>query len=371
MWKYEDINAVTVELSSLCNAACPWCPRYEDMSTVVNNQLEPQYITIDQFQEWFPTDFIERIKIWGLTGDYGDAGTNPDLHRIIKRIYQFNPEAQLSMNTNGGMKTPSFWYDLGKLFAKNENNNMIFSIDGLENTNHIYRRNVKWNKVMENAIAYLDGGGKATWEMLVFKHNQHQIEEVKDLAEYMGFQGVHIKTPKGFEKGYMKVKDKDFNVIYEIEPFHHDQISYGYPDLHGKRAEDLEYEEIRDDMESYYSNEEGEIKCFSHRDDLAELKITSWGTVYPCCHFGHIALHPRENQQYFKAQLIDIFKDKQISLKSRTLKDILDDDPFNWVYNSWKKKSCLACWANCGVSEIKEPIMQQIFNEEGKLYGRT
>ena len=58
---------------------------------------------------------------------------------------------------------------------------------------------------------------------------------------------------------------------------------------------------------------------------MTELKIRSWGTVYPCCHFGHIAKHPRENQQYYKAQLIDIFKDKDISLKSRTLKDILDD----------------------------------------------
>ena len=169
----------------------------------------------------------------------------------------------------------------------------------------------------------------------------------------------------------MKVKDKNGNHTYTIYPTSKDQISTGYPDLHGKKAEDLDYEEIRDDMESYYSNEEGEIKCFSQRDDLTELKITSWGTVYPCCHFGHIAKHPRENQQYYKAQLIDIFKDKDISLKSRTLKDILDDDPFNWIYNSWKKKSCLACWSNCGVSESKQPIMQQIFNKEGKLYGTT
>ena len=371
MWNYDDVNSITIELSSLCNAACPWCPRYEDFSEVVNRQLEPQYITIDQFKEWFPPDFMSRIKLWAFTGDYGDAGTNPDLPDIIRHIYKHNPDAQLSMNTNGGMRTPDFWGLLGQLFSRKEHNNMIFSIDGLEDTNHIYRRNVRWNKVMKNVLAFLDAGGKATWECLVFRHNKHQIDAIQDLANYMGFSEVHFKMPKGFEKDNMKVKDKKGNHTYTIYPTSKDQISTGYPDLHGKKAEDLDYEEIRDDMESYYSNEQGEIKCFSQRDDLTELKITSWGTVYPCCHFGHIAKHPRENQQYYKAQLIDIFKDKDISLKSRTLKEILDDDPFNWIYNSWKKKSCLACWSNCGVSESKQPIMQQIFNKEGKLYGTT
>ena len=138
MWNYDDVNSVTIELSSLCNAACPWCPRYEDFSEVVNKQLEPQYITIDQFKEWFPPDFMSRIKLWAFTGDYGDAGTNPDLPDIIRHIYKHNPDAQLSMNTNGGMRTPDFWGLLGQLFSRKEHNNMIFSIDGLEDTNHIY-----------------------------------------------------------------------------------------------------------------------------------------------------------------------------------------------------------------------------------------
>ena len=63
MWKYDDVNSVTIELSSLCNAACPWCPRYEDFSEVVNNQLEPQYITIDQFKEWFPPENFNFIVL--------------------------------------------------------------------------------------------------------------------------------------------------------------------------------------------------------------------------------------------------------------------------------------------------------------------
>ena len=53
----------------------------------------------------------------------------------------------------------------------------------------------------------------------------------------------------------------------------------------------------------------------------------------------------------------------------RSLKDILNDDPFEWVYKSWEKKSCLACWINCGVSKDKNSTMQKIFNKE-YIYGR-
>ena len=45
---------------------------------------------------------------------------------------------------------------VGKLAQYSEVN---FSVDGLEDTNHLYRQGVKWEKVEDNMVAFCDAGG--------------------------------------------------------------------------------------------------------------------------------------------------------------------------------------------------------------------
>ena len=86
------------------------------------------------------------------------------------------------MHTNGGVRNEHFWMDLAELDVK-----VIFSIDGLADTNHLYRRNVKWDKLMSNVETFISNGGRANWEYLVFKHNQHQTSQAEALSKRMGF----------------------------------------------------------------------------------------------------------------------------------------------------------------------------------------
>lgn len=62
----------------------------------------------------------------------------------------------------------------------------MFSIDSLKDTNSIYRVDSQWNKLMENASAYLKFGAKARWDFLVFKHNEHQVEQAQASAKIKG-----------------------------------------------------------------------------------------------------------------------------------------------------------------------------------------
>jgi len=371
MWKYESIKQVNIEISSLCNSICAWCPRYENMSPVLNKQLSPQYVTLEQFKDWFPVDFCKNIKHWTYSGDYGDAGTNPELIEIFRHTFDCNPDASVQVNTNGGMRSPKFWKELGELFSGYPQRKFIFSIDGLEDTNHIYRRNVRWEKVIENATAYLSTGANAEWDALIFKHNEHQIEEMETLSKKMGFSTITFKRPQGFEGEPMMVRDENQIVLYEIHPTDDSQIQKPHRNLNGKKAEDIDYDKIRSLVETNYAEKEGETQCFSMRNgkDSTEIRVTSWGDVYPCCHFGHISLYPREHQQIQKAQMIDMFKNKTISLKKNTLKEILDSDPFNEVYSKWEDKACLTCWMNCGVSSEKKSTMQKIFNSSTNYHG--
>ena len=58
-----------------------------------------------------------------------------------------------------------------------------FAIDGLEDTNHLYRVGVKWKKVKENLEAYLSEGGHARWNYIVFDHNKKDLPIARKLAK--------------------------------------------------------------------------------------------------------------------------------------------------------------------------------------------
>jgi sulfatase maturation enzyme AslB (radical SAM superfamily) len=99
------------------------------------------------------------------------------------------------MNTNGGLRHRTWWQDLAGILNQSRDY-VVFSIDGLADTNHIYRRGVVWDKVMENAQAFIDAGGSAHWDMLVYQHNQHQVDQAQALAKKMGFTWFRAKISK-------------------------------------------------------------------------------------------------------------------------------------------------------------------------------
>ena len=67
---------------------------------------------------------------------------NPETLDIFKYLKQVNPDINIGMITNGGARSVDFWKTLAELKV-----NVTFSIDGLEDTNHLYRRNVKVGSV--------------------------------------------------------------------------------------------------------------------------------------------------------------------------------------------------------------------------------
>jgi hypothetical protein len=49
---------------------------------------------------------------------------------------------------------------------------------------------------MANAEAYIAAGGSAHWDMLVYRHNQHQVDACEQLARDMGFRWFRAKVSK-------------------------------------------------------------------------------------------------------------------------------------------------------------------------------
>ena len=153
------------------------------------------HLRIEQIQKHFSDRVIAGLDKMFMCGNYGDPAAGYYTMDIYRYFRQINLDIVLGMNTNGGVQSTFFWHALGKLFNQ-PRDYVVFSIDGLEDTNSVYRQNVKWDNIMSNAEAYIAAGGSAHWDMLVYKHNQHQVDACERLARDMGFKWFRAKVSK-------------------------------------------------------------------------------------------------------------------------------------------------------------------------------
>jgi pyruvate-formate lyase-activating enzyme len=144
----------------------------------------------------FTSELCNRLRQIFFCGSYGDPIMHPDFLDILRDFRHKNPTLWLYFHTNGGVHDPEYWAEIAKVM--NGYGQIDFGIDGLEDTLHFYRKNVTYNKVIENATAFIQAGGRAQWNFIVFKHNEHQVDQVKQLGLDLGFFNVLIRKTGRF-----------------------------------------------------------------------------------------------------------------------------------------------------------------------------
>jgi hypothetical protein len=181
-----------LEPTDVCNLACPACARETDTEFDSHSQ---HHLTVDQIVKHLsPTDIAGLDKMF-MCGNYGDPAAGYYTTSIYQYFRNINPGIVLGMNTNGSLRTADWWAELATIFDQ-PRDYVVFSIDGLEDTNHMYRVNSVWYKIMENTQAFIDAGGSAHWDMLVYQHNEHQVDACERLARDMGFTWFRAKVSK-------------------------------------------------------------------------------------------------------------------------------------------------------------------------------
>jgi MoaA/NifB/PqqE/SkfB family radical SAM enzyme len=142
----------------------------------------------------FPPPFVRQLGSMYMCGNYGDPMVAPDTLAIFRSFRRQNEAMDLGMFTNGSGQKDAFWRELAALSVR-----CTFAIDGLADTNHVYRRGTHWDKIMSSAAAFIAAGGNACWEFILFEHNQHQVCEAESLARAMGFRRFVTKRTTRFQ----------------------------------------------------------------------------------------------------------------------------------------------------------------------------
>jgi MoaA/NifB/PqqE/SkfB family radical SAM enzyme len=373
MYSYNEIKTVHLEITEKCNAACPMCARNinggED-----NPWLQNAELSLTDIYTIFPDDFIKQLNHMFMCGNYGDPIVAKDTLAVFKHFRKVNPNIYLSMNTNGSARTQTWWRDLAKTIGTD--GYVIFSIDGLEDTNYLYRKNTVWEKIMDNAKAYIEAGGIAHWEYIVFEHNQHQIEEARRLSEQMGFQKFQVKksarffsSVSGSTKSFVKTINRKGEEIVIREPSdalyanqttkemssiaEEKEISFPTKkiDLLGKLNPEMF--NSRSKVQQHYDTTS--IKCKVKEEK--SIYISAEGILQPCCWVAgqmYNWYHTPKGSQLWSF-INRVGKDK-INTLNHTLEDILDNDYFGSIERSWDKPSCnegklQVCAKTCGTND--------------------
>jgi len=360
-WSYLSIDEYQIELTTYCNAACPQCPRNNNGSGV-NPYLTLEHLPRAVIDSAFDVELCNRLRQVFFCGSYGDPIMHPNFLDILRDFRRKCPTLWLYLHTNGSVHDTEYWQEIAKIIGGY--GQVDFNIDGLESTNWLYRRNTDFNKIIANATAYINAGGRAVWNFIVFEHNQDQVEQAQELSKKIGFQDfksratgrfLNHKTMDTFNE--WPVQTKSGQVEYVLTPTTLDK----YKNQSIEILPDLKKQ--YPDMQEYFANTE--ICC----DSLAGSKvaINASGLVLPCNMLNHNLSDARFRDQSVLPcgndlstvdgknqvqEFVDRYGVDNLNIHHRSLKEIFANSFWVDLMNSWKYNTfperLFECAMTCG-----------------------
>ena len=350
MYNYNSIRTVHLEITQRCQAACPMCDRNEN-GGIDNKHITNAELSIDDCKKIFTPEFIEQLDVMYMCGNLGDPIVAHDTLAVFKYFRAHNPKMWLSMNTNGGGRDAGWWAELATVIGKN--GAVIFSVDGLSDTNHLYRQNVNWEKVENAMTSYVGAGGRARWDFIIFDHNQHQVDEAELLSSQWGIEKfTKKKTARFFSTASNKGKDD-----------HQAQNKKGTQTILLKKP-DAKFQNSALAKESALINTHGSmvdyydscvIDCKVKNSN--SIFITAEGILMPCCWTAG-RMYKWYHKDYKTEQIWKFINNAggldKINAKINPLSDIIDNTILlKSIEDSWAMKSLNhgklgVCSAKCG-----------------------
>lgn len=192
-----------LEISSRCTIGCVACPRnYQPKDKWYSGFMD--FDTIKDIVD--NSDF----RTYVFCGGYGDAIYHPQILEICE--YMLGTNKRWFIETNGAHKPKRFWDELVELPWRLRCG-FIFSIDGLENTNHIYRKGTDWDSIMYGVNKILSKPKiqrpRMEWKYLVFPFNEHQVEQAREYAYDLGFDDFEaVKSVRKYRPEWFETEEE-------------------------------------------------------------------------------------------------------------------------------------------------------------------
>ncbi len=254
--------SVSFEPTTSCNLRCPECPSGLRQFTRPTGMLKNDFFrkTIDE---------IHKELLYLIFYFQGEPYLNPEFLSMVK--YASDKKIYTATSTNAHYLTD----EIAKKTVESGLDRLIISIDGT--TQEVYqqyrvggnlekvlegtRNIVKWKKELKSKTPFI------FFQFLVVKPNEHQVEDIKQLAKEAGVDEVRFKTAQVYE-----YETDPNNLIPNIDRF----------SRYKKNADG-----------TYTAKNKLANRCWK----LQHANVITWdGLVVPCC-FDKDATHQLGNLQ--------------------------------------------------------------------------
>ena len=294
-----------IEPTSKCTLECPLCDRTWFYETFKRRNLHE--INVDNIVK-----FVGANSKVGLCGNNGDPIYHSKFLELVQRFKDNN--CSLHIHTNGSAKTKAWWNKLKAMLTKDDH--ITFAIDGLEDTNHLYRKNAKWDSIMNAVDTLKNREFKMSWQFIPFKHNQHQILEAGNLSKALGFDEFKLLQSDRWLGKKDLMPDREY-----VDNYYKTQ------------QEVLINPEFSLDMQP---------KCLKNNLPSQSLYVDAEGDFYPCCWIG---THRYKYKSLFSP------RQKPFNIKDNTLNQILENKNVKEFFASTNQFTSAheCCKIQCGV----------------------
>jgi len=339
MFQVNSVKQVHIELTDKCQAQCPMCARnYHGGAT--RPFIRNGDISIDQFKEWFPKNFLQQLTNFYSCGNYGDPAFAQDCLEIFSYVRSINSHTRLAIHTNGGMRSTEWWKELAQY-----NIEVIFAVDGFKGKHELYRKNTKFDKVIENLKSFIDAGGNARVDSLVFAHNENDVDELEKYLKGLGVQNVQfISTNRFYEMDTFEVHNNTGDVEYLLER----AVTERFYNKPNSTLTSLLDEDV---LSTSLENATIKPRCVEEQS----IYIDPYGNILPCCYIGSdyleqpiketLPIHILRNKSMYQTQ--EIMKKLGVpNCKDKVLHS--NNFIYNGIEEYWSSKNkCMTCAKAC------------------------
>lgn len=201
-----EITELNLETTSRCSLQCPYCSRTVEKDTYKKDDLS--------------LDIVEKLlsaRNWETVVDcprYGDPIFYKyfnDMLSIMKHSSVKNYRIHVAATGKGF----EWWDTTINQFLELKNNNInvtvTFGVDGLEDTSKIHRIGQNWAEILYAMKNCSLAGINTVWQFIPFKHNEHQIDEAKELANSLNVRFKLVVSNRFKVNDPMKPANPDYS----------------------------------------------------------------------------------------------------------------------------------------------------------------
>lgn len=307
-----ELRSFNMEITNRCVLGCPECARTGN-PWVLDHLVDLPLDVIEHALPLSERDRLEGLRA-NLCGAHGDCIYHRDFHAVLAHLKALG--MRVTIETNGSHRKAPWWERTCALLG--EEDAIVFSVDGLEDTNHLYRVNARWEDI-ERAMRLAAARVAVDWKFIVFRHNEHQIEAARALAADIGVRSISFKKSARF-RPHDRLAPRDARYVGTVARNRAEVAAV----VRGGAAAALDAAVAIG------------AKCRAGK----ALAITARGYFFPCtsCESADTTSWFHANREHF-------------DLRRHSLPEILDSPKWRELERSWEQASSAprSCLYYCGV----------------------